>query len=330
MAKRKRHASVPFEKIIVDDAFNSRTSYEKIEELAESIMHNGLLTDLGGSFHSDGEHVFLIYGFRRYKAIEHIRSHVNEDAFNEVPFVILDEKPSKLRICNFVENLDREQLSNGEISNYIYRLVNTGMDQRTIANQIGRPQSWVSYRYKIKKELCPVGWDAYSAGDLPVDLALHLADMSHEDQQKTLLKMEKLSSRSERSKLVKAEASAKGNRRAYTNKGRPTAKNLTSFVDQVSFKATAPNVKDKTQSFLNGVAAGLRIAVGDVTYEKLRSNSNYLDTDFSGAAAAAAEKAAREAEKQKAKEAAKAAKAAAREAAKAAKDAAKKSGVGKR
>lgn len=309
MGKNKnRHADVPFEKIVVDYDFNSRTHYDGIEQLAESILQHGLIQDLGGKYHSDGEQVFLTVGFRRYKAIEHIRNNVNPDAFNVVPFVIHDAKTSELRLRNLAENIDREQLSGAEVADYIHKLVNTGMDQRTIAAHLGRPQSWVSYHYKVKARLCPQAWKAFENNELTLENALYVADLEEKEQPAIVKQVKEADTRAEAKKIAKSASKEKGSRRAYKNKGRPSPKNLTMFVDEVSFKSTGKDLDTDTQQFYNGVVAGLRIALGDKDIKKVRPNHNFFDTDFSGTAKAEAEKE----ERKKAKAEAKAAKKASR------------------
>lgn len=301
MPKQKRHAMIPFEKIIVDKKFNSRKTYTGIETLAESITNHGLLQDLGGKYNSSGEQFHLTVGFRRYYAIQHIRDNLNPDAFNEVPVVIHDVSLDELKLRNLAENIDREQLSSAEVADYIVKLVNTGLDQRTIAKRLGRPQSWVSYHYKVRTKLSPKAWQAFEANDITLDNALYVADLPAEEQPALVKQVKNADTRKEAKELAKAASKKSGKRRAYINKGRPSARNLCTHVDEVSFKATDANLSPENVAFYNGMAAAFRVALGDTDYAKVTMDTDFFDTDFSGKEKAAKEKATRKPKKKRKK-----------------------------
>lgn len=290
MGKKKRHAEVPFEKIIVDEGFNSRQDYNNIEELAESIQQHSLLQDLGGTYATNGEDVHLVYGFRRYKAIEWIRENVNPEAFNTVPFVITDAKPNDLKLRNLAENIDREQLSPAEIAEHIDKLVKVGLDQRTIGAQLGRPQSWVSYHYKVAQKLGTKAWAAFENKELTLEQALYVADVPEKKQASVVEQILEADTRVEKKRIAKQASKEEGKRRTYKTT-RPNRKAVSVFVDNVSKKAAGEDAT--TTAFYNGMAAALRVVLGDKDMAKVDPEDLFLDEDFTGRRKAETEKTSR-------------------------------------
>jgi len=278
-----RTKMIPFECLVCDPSLNARKKEKSIDDLAESIKTYGLLHPLGVKAKSkpeaDGtQHYFIIYGNRRYRAIKKIREEEAE-AFSEIPVFVKNGTLQNLQEVNLVENLDREELCPGEVAEAIVKMVNSGMEQRTIAKRLGRPQSWVSYHYKVATKLSTEAWDAFNDGDLTFEQALHVADIPEDDQPDLVEKIKGAETSAAARKIAKEASNQAGTKRKYSNKGRPTAKNLVRYVQDVSFDGQSEKAKDKA-AFYNGIAAGLRISLGALEIDNAKPNENYLDTSF--------------------------------------------------
>jgi ParB/RepB/Spo0J family partition protein len=315
MAKKKM-IQVPFENVLCDEEFNARTDYDRdyILSLKNSIMESGLLQPIGvtpkkGPDTDDTKQYYLIYGFCRYKAICLIRDELGVDAHSVLDVVLNEGTLEELRDRNLKENIDRKSLKPHEIANAVKKMVNSGLEQRDIAKRLGRPQSWVSYHHKVVTKLGSVAYKAFEAGDLTLEQALNIADVPEDAQDDVVNKVLNAGTRTEARKLAKQASKDAGTRRTYVNKGRPTAKNLAQFVSDASFDAESNKMVETDEAFYNGLAAGMRVALGDLEFEKLTCHDDYTDKDFHAkerkAKEAAKAKAAKAGEKPKKKKTAK-------------------------
>lgn len=275
---------IPFEYVTCDDAFNSRKEYEEIPELADSIQQAGLLQPIGvtpkaKSSGSEQEY-FVVYGFRRYKAICLIRDKYGPDAFSEIPAVIKTGTLQELKQNNLRENLDRKSLKPHEISEAIKAMVNSGLEQRDIAARLGRPQSWVSYHYKVATKLGVAASKAFEENNLTLEQALYIADVPEDEQAEIVTTILDAETRNEARQIAKSASKKAGGRRQYANKGRPTAKNLVQKIRDYSFDATSPGISGAGRAFYNGVIAGMRVALGDTESTTISPEEDYFDTDF--------------------------------------------------
>lgn len=275
---------IPFEYITCDDTFNSRRDYEEIDDLAQSIQQAGLLQPIGvtpkaKSTSSDPEY-FVIYGFRRYKAICLIRDKYGADAFSDIPSVVKTGTIQELKQNNLRENLDRKSLKPHEISGAIKAMVNSGLEQRDIAARLGRPQSWVSYHYKVATKLNVAAAKAFEEGNMTLEQALYIADVPEEEQTEIVNNILGAETRNEARKIAKTASKKAGGRRQYVNKGRPTAKNLVQKIRDYSFDATSNGLSVASRSFYNGVIAGMRVALGDTEPQAVTPDEDYYDTNF--------------------------------------------------
>lgn len=114
-----------------------RKSFENIEELAQSIVENGLIQPISVVKKEDG--YMIIGGERRYRASLHaglktIRAHILQ----------VDEK--KVLELSLVENIQREDLSDFEKAQFISLLWESGnyAQKQDLAVAIGKSQSYVS------------------------------------------------------------------------------------------------------------------------------------------------------------------------------------------
>jgi ParB/RepB/Spo0J family partition protein len=281
MPVKKRIIQVPFESIVADADFNCRKDYIEIEELKQSIYDQGLLQPVGVTVRgNDTDRYFLVYGFRRYYALKKLREEHGPDFYAVLDVVINEGNLEDMRVRNLRENIDRKQLSTYEISQQVRRMVQAGMDQREIGAKLGRNQSWVSYHYKVATQLAPEAQTALRTGAITLDQALYIADVPEEEQKELVGQVLNSDSRAEAKQLLKDAASESGKRRKYSNKGRPSAKNLVQYVSDVSYEAESKiNAKDE-KAFFNGVAAGLRIALGDTEIKEIKPSVKYSDTNY--------------------------------------------------
>lgn len=283
MTTKSQMKMIPYEHIERDPSFNSRENGNSINELAESLKVHGLLQPLGVTaktkLETDGsQHYFLIYGDRRYQAIGIIRETM-DSAFGEVPVFIKEGTFQSLKEINLIENIDREELKPHEVSKAIVEMVNTGMEQRDIAKRLGRPQSWVSYHHKVATKLGPDASTAFKEGDLTFEQALLVAEVPEEDQAPLVENIKTAGSKAAARKIAKEGASKAGTKRTYSNKNRPSVKNLVRSVQDASFDGLSKIPKDQ-QSFYNGVAAGIRVALGTTKMDDAKPGTNFLDTQF--------------------------------------------------
>jgi ParB/RepB/Spo0J family partition protein len=285
MPAKKRNVTIPFEAIIADTDFNSRVEYPDIEALKQSIMDDGLLQPIGVSqknsgSDTEGQKFFLVYGFRRYFAISKIRDELGPDAYATIDAVLNEGNLEELRVRNLKENIERKALTTFEIAQQVKRLVLAGLEQREIATRLGRNQSWVSYHHKVATQLSTQAQHALKAGDITLEQALHIADVPEEQQNALVTQVLNADTRADVRKLLKDAASENGKRRKYTNKGRPTSRNLMQWVSDVSFEAES-RVNDKHDKvFYNGVAAGMRVALGDLELKELKAVTKYSDINY--------------------------------------------------
>lgn len=278
---RKRTINVNFDDLVCDKAFNSRTDYDGIDSLAESIKQYGLLQPIGVTERAqDPDKYYVVYGFRRYEAISKIRAEMGPEAFDHLDVVLNEGTVEDLRERNLRENIDREQLKPHEIASAIKKMVNSGLEQRDIAARLGRPQSWVSYHYKVATKLSSVAWNAFKDSSLTLEQALHIADVPETAQSEIVTKILGAETRTEARQIAKKASESAGARRTYTNKGRPSVKNLAQYVNDASFDATTNIAHKDDKLFLNGVAAGIRVALGDFEFSAVEKSQNYLDADY--------------------------------------------------
>lgn len=287
MPAKKRIISIPFESIVVDMDFNGRTTYPDIDELKASIMEDGLLQPPGVAIRQstagEPQKYFLVYGFRRYLAITKIREELGDEAYSTIDVVVNEGNLEELRVRNLKENIERKSLSTFEIAQQVKRLVLAGFEQREIAVRLGRNQSWVSYHYKVVTQLTQSAQNALKQGELTLEQALHIADVPEDKQNELVESVLNADTRADVRKLLKDATSEGGKRRKYANKGRPTAKNLVQWVSDVSYQAESKLSSKEEKTFYNGVAAGIRIALGDAgvaDVKELTADEKYSDLNY--------------------------------------------------
>ncbi|MCG3690108.1 ParB/RepB/Spo0J family partition protein [Aliarcobacter butzleri] len=139
--KTKTSGISPFSELEITKVYPNpdqpRKSFIDIEELADTIKERGLLQPITVVKKDDG--YMIISGERRYKA--HL--------FNEAKTIkayILDATDEEVQELTLIENIQRNDLTDFEIANYIVGLWKTGRYEKKsdLAKKVGKSESYVS------------------------------------------------------------------------------------------------------------------------------------------------------------------------------------------
>lgn len=110
-ASAQESLAVPFSSIEVNEEFNVRTMYSDIEELAQSIKAQGLITPLT-VMRNGGDKFKLVSGFRRWNALKSLKT-----GNNPVNVVIRTfESDGQLHLANLVENTARADIHPADLA----------------------------------------------------------------------------------------------------------------------------------------------------------------------------------------------------------------------
>jgi len=287
MPKRKV-TYLPYERIIADMAWNCRSTYDdaKIENLKDSILAEGLLQPIGVT-PADNQPddaattvYYVTYGFRRFLAIDRIRKEMGVDAFSSIPVVINLGNSADLRVRNLRENIDREDLSPPEIATAIKKMHNAGLEQTDIAARLGRTQPWVSNMLKVATKLTPTAWSSFNTGELSIEQALSVADLPEEVQDNLVARVAGADTRKEARDITKQAAKEHKESKPNAVRKRPSMKNLATYISDVSFDATGEKEGTAAYAFYNGIAAGIKVALGTLDIAEVGVKSEYLDVNF--------------------------------------------------
>ena len=197
---------VQFKLIRANLNFNARDSYEGIEELADNIAENGLLTPLLGVFVVvDGVSMFdLTDGFRRYKAIELLVKRGTE-----VGDIQCRLKPMSIeeRLVSMFVTQNNEKLKDVEIANIFKRLVNLGVKPKDISKKISKSITYVNDMLTLSEQTTSVK-EAVSSKQASATAVIATAkvigpDATKKKVEESISKNEKFTV--EKAKVVKAE-----------------------------------------------------------------------------------------------------------------------------
>lgn len=151
-------SEIEFDRIETDVLPNARTVYSGIEALAQDIHDNGLLQPLivlekrasGGrgakGFQlSDGSYTWtryiLVGGFRRYKAIAHIRAHLDKKAFERIAVTLRHGNEDDALFDQLRENVQREDLSPADCAAAIVGMLKRNHTQADVARKLNKAES---------------------------------------------------------------------------------------------------------------------------------------------------------------------------------------------
>jgi ParB/RepB/Spo0J family partition protein len=154
----ERSKSLKLSQIVADTEFNTRKTYNNLEELSESILTLGQTTPVGVT--KNGKKFNLVYGFRRFNAIKALN-----EAGHEVEIladVVDSDDANQLILLNVQENVSREQLSLSEEYEAVAKL-STFMSRPEIQEALGVTKTWITQRLKLG-ELSEILRDAVDEG----------------------------------------------------------------------------------------------------------------------------------------------------------------------
>lgn len=166
-------------------------SKEKITQLAESIYAEGLMhppivveTDLGG-----GESQYeLIAGAQRLAAIKQIRKEIDPSFMEEMPYIQFDGNLSDAVFANALENLDREDLNDVDIAEWLFERVNgeDPIERSEISQRLHRSEAWISQHVTFVENACPMLIEAVRTGMISFSAGYELSKKSKEVQERFL------------------------------------------------------------------------------------------------------------------------------------------------
>ena len=114
---------------------------DKLNELADSIKSKGVLQPLIIRSLPDGMHE-IVAGERRWRAAKIA-------GLNSVPCIVRKVSNQDALTMALIENIDRKDMSIADESEGIKTLIDQLGSLKQAAREIGKPESWVSKRYRI-------------------------------------------------------------------------------------------------------------------------------------------------------------------------------------
>lgn len=136
---------IPLSLIICEDQPRKKFDALQLQELADSIRENGLLSPIVVYRNENGATFTLLVGERRYRAHKLLNALTIKS--------IIREKPSEMQKSSFrlVENTNRADISDLELAGALKRRVDEGESHDAIGKSLGKSRSWVSHHLDILK-----------------------------------------------------------------------------------------------------------------------------------------------------------------------------------
>lgn len=132
----------------------TRFSDDKLEELAASIRHNGIVQPI--VLRPSGNRYQIVAGERRWRAAQ-------KAALRKVPAVVREIPDEKLLEIALVENIQRHELNPIEEANAYRKLIdNIGLTQQVVAERVGKERTLITTTMRLLK--------------LPDDVQRHIAE----------------------------------------------------------------------------------------------------------------------------------------------------------
>lgn len=220
--------AVPLSEVFVDESRNLRRfapDPASIQDLANRIVTRGqlqpvvvteLTKDGAGVDGANGAKYRLEAGYRRYKAI----ALANENGAG-LPILIrvIQADDVQALLSNLEENIRRKELTYMDSSSAIKTLREKGLEEKHIAQEFGKSQSWVS-QVAYFVELRPAIQQGIASGKIPLVVARQLRGLGDEEQDdliKRALEAENRGESAGRSR-VKAKGKDKRGRKAKEEK----------------------------------------------------------------------------------------------------------------
>jgi len=213
---------------------NIRTVFnrDRIEELADGIQRDGLMTPLivmGSEDEDDNPIIELIAGERRYRAIQLIRKR-NPTFMEEVPCIHFEGTIHDATFVNVAENIDREQVDEVDLSSWLYERVQDGVTQSELATRLHRSAQWVSFRITFFDRACEELKKALREGLISFTAAYYLAkNCSAEEQVKYIDK-----ARRNEEKISLNEAKSSGSDKKSTTPGKKERTKMAALAEKIA------------------------------------------------------------------------------------------------
>ncbi len=196
---------------IQPSAYNPRKNFDQsgLEELAESIRHQGVLQPIGVRPLAESGKYEIIFGERRYRAslIAGLES---------VPSVIFDVSEAEAEDMAVTENLQRKDVTPMEEADAYRRLIDTGRhDVQSLAVHFGKSENYIRTRLKFSA-LIPEIAELLDNDDLTISAASEICRYG-EEVQKDLYENHLKESRYNNWRGLKASDLAANIERCYTS-----------------------------------------------------------------------------------------------------------------
>lgn len=207
MSKEISRVRVSFGDVVIPADFNSRKTFLRIDELAESIDEAGLLSPLvvreGGSDKEGKRKYFLVAGARRYRAIEKLRDPAwvppgKDKERNTTPasWAMVEVKCVKgstqeLAALHFIENIQREDVDPVEEAAAMKEYIDQyEITQAVLAAKLGKSEPYVSQRLSLLKNTADEVKDALAAGEISPTQVREIVTLPKTEQKEVLAEIQ--------------------------------------------------------------------------------------------------------------------------------------------
>jgi ParB/RepB/Spo0J family partition protein len=189
------NTSIPFNTIEVDEEFNCRTKYVDIDELAESIKNQGLITPLTVT-KNGGEGYKLISGFRRWNALKMLHTGSKPVQVSVRAY----ENNQEMYLANLVENTARDTVHPADLARRLADLEsgaylgdtaegepkNEGIKRKVIAEHTSLSVSHINNLVRAHTKLCEPAKKVWVKKDVPMSKVFAWAKLEEEEQLEAL------------------------------------------------------------------------------------------------------------------------------------------------
>jgi ParB-like chromosome segregation protein Spo0J len=284
---------VSFDSVFIDPARLIRPiDPENVAEKKASLLAYGyfdpikvaLVTSVG----DDGgtEHKWAVTdGGNRYTALTEIRAEKPE-AFEEIlqkgQITINVQKGDleSLRDISNASNAYARPLTPPELYLEIVRMSHANRDQREIGEALNLQQPRVNEFLSFQRVIAEAH-AKWREGVLKTSDMINLAALKEEDQVGALqafiegIAHEGAGGKAQSRKALRKAAEEKGGKRQYVNKGKPTRAKLASYVPRIAVQAKNAKTAGE-RAFYNALAAAFKVVNGEVEFEKVSFDKEYV------------------------------------------------------
>jgi ParB/RepB/Spo0J family partition protein len=133
---------------------NIRISYEKIEEMADSIKEKGLLQPITITPTKEG-YFDIVFGHRRYKAYC-LLNEQEPEKYLKIQAIVIEKdtlNDDEIREIQLIENIQRDNLKPLELKDALEYFRNKGMSNKDIAKKLGKKEGYVKQIFSTIKAI---------------------------------------------------------------------------------------------------------------------------------------------------------------------------------